>query len=282
MLPKNAPPSALRVAMDLDRARREWADTKYVVKSAKKYVQLYDQFMQWLQRSDSTTRDGVFVWRDSDENIIASSSEHFEHMMNNHAMGLMSAYVGDMEQAMEHFNAAQEAGERIPIIVGQQYARYNTKVLSSLAQLLQRAARVQELTTIESAEEREALAHSLLKDFPDIPRASVWYKYSKLVSSALLEHAIRAHMHNLVQEDKFAEAHVYASILGDERACEFLESMSRTARQSLMDPEKYMETLETQTNTEGVVEQNTGIAAVQYLGFDAVPACKTILNEYES
>lgn len=262
MLPEGAPPTAIRIAMDLDRARREWADSSRVVESAKKYVQLFDQFKSWLSRNEYRTRDATFLWRDSEGHIIASTDENFEHMMNNHAMGLMCAWTGDLKSADEHFKIAEECV--FPVIPGERYAQYARTSLPKVRKVCTLGVGL--LCTMESAQEREALALELLDATPTFPRTSAWGPYSTQVKRTLLEHAMRARMHILVEEDNFADAHVFASILNDEGACKFLESMALTARQSLKDVDEFLNSLEVAPE----VTPTVVTSAPTYLGFDAL------------
>ena len=75
-------------------------------------------------------------------------------------------------------------------------------------------------------------------------------------------------MHILVEEDKFAEAHVYASILNDEGACSFLKSMALTARQPLQDVDEYLDSLEVQPDKDKPAMATE--SPTTYLGFDAL------------
>jgi hypothetical protein len=255
--------------MDLDSARRAWADSTQVVQSAKKYVSLFDQYMGWLQRREAAGENArgacAFVWKDIHGEVVASASEDFEHMMNQYTMGMMTAYVGDAESSAEHFSTAVAAGARVPVVRGTQRVRYAVHTIPLVGELLQRAQRVSTLTTLTESTERKELALELLCEFPQLPLKSPWYTYSRTVHAVLLEHAMRAEMHGLAAEDRFAEAHAYASTLRDLPNIRFLESMAITARQPLLNAIEYLDSLH---NVTPPCPSDAPVAT--FLGFDAV------------
>lgn len=269
MLPPGVRGVAMRVSMDLDCARREWADSgHHVVEAAKKYVNLYDQYIGWLHRreAEGNMERGACasVWKDIDGSIVASACEEFEHMMNQYTMGMVCAFVGDAPSSKTHFDAARDAAARVPCIRGTQRVRYNVHCVPLVGDLLERAQRVRTLLTLNESADRKALALELLRDFPSFPHASVWYDYAATVRSVVLEHAMRAEMHGLCAEDRFAEARVYAALLKDDSARRFLESMALTARQPLLDSNEYLNSL-----SEAPSELPT-TPSTQYVGFDVV------------
>ena len=286
MLPPGVRGVAMRVSMDLDSARREWADSsQHVVEAAKKYVGLYDQYLGWLHRREASgNRERgacASVWKDMDGCVVASACEEFEHMMNQYTMGMMCAYVGDAASSKAHFEAARHAAACVPCVRGTQRVRYNVHCVPLVGELLARAQGVRTLLTLSESADRKALALELLEDFPMFPEACVWHEYASTVRSVVLEHAMRAEMHGLCSEDRFAEARVYACLLSDDSSRRFLESMALTARQPLLDSVEYLNSLgevsaaavypEIVAGPGGHPAEVPGtLATAHYLGFDAV------------
>jgi len=268
-LPTNASSGAIRVAMDLGSSRRVWenGDQNHIVQAATKYTVLFDQYIGWLERAQGTQRTRpanppTFIWRDFENKIVASASPYFEQAMNHFTMGLISTRIGDADAAKQHFEITQNAASNIEIIRGVPNIRYNCVSFGVIADALQRATRIPELTVTDAAGERLTLALELLHEFPDIPRNSTFRNYTDEVKHVLLEHALRAQMEIHCDNDQFADAYTYADILRDEPNKRFFESMSVTARQTLKDTDEWIEGLQP---TECIQTTNK-----EYMGFDSV------------
>ena len=276
-LPTNASSGAIRVAMDLGGSRRVWenGDQCHIVQAAAKYTVLFDQYIGWLERAQGTqgtqrtqrtqrrsANPPTFIWRDFENKIVASASPYFEQAMNHFTMGLISTRIGDADAAKQHFEITQNAASNIQVIRGVPNIRYNCVSFGVIADALQRATRIPELTVTDAAGERLTLALELLHEFPDIPRNSTFRNYTDEVKHVLLEHALRAQMEIHCDNDQFADAYTYADILRDEPNKRFFESMSVTARQTLKDTDEWIEGLKP---TECIQTTNK-----DYMGFDSV------------
>ena len=265
MLPRGSSSGAIRVAMDLGKCRRAWANGLDIVNSAKKYTTLFDQYMRWIERSDAPGAV-VFVWKDCEDNIIASADNHFEHAMNHFTMGLINMYISNVEAANEHFDTCIEAAKCVPTVPGTQFTRYNCRYFQTTADIMRRGARIQELTVLTDPKERSSIATELLHEFPDVAIQSNVWEYAQSVKHTLFEHMMLANMQVHADSDEFAQAHVYATILDHKPNMRFFESMALTARQKLIDPDEWIETMRpTPTVTQPAAD-------VEYMGFDSVAA----------
>ena len=140
MLPIGASSGAIRVAMDLGKCRRAWADGVDIVRAAKKYSALFDQYVSWLDRCGDTTPASppTYLWKDFEGNVIASADVRFEHAMNHFTMGLIDAYTGNAESAASEFRTAAESAKQVPTIPGAQFMRYTCANVESAAEVVQR------------------------------------------------------------------------------------------------------------------------------------------------
>ena len=258
-LPIGATSAAIRVAMDLGKCRRAWADGVDIVRSAAKYTVLFDQYMSWLERSPSrpAAAPPTFLWKDCEGNTIAASNVNFEHAMNHFTMGLIHTFTGNDPSA--DFETAIAAIERVPVVPGTQYMRYNYRAISHVADIFKRASRIQELTVTESPLDRQTIALSALHAFPQV--AGAFAEYAGRVKYTLFQHMMQATMQIHAERDEFADAHAYATILNDTSNMRFFESMAMTARQKLHDIDTFLVELTPTTHA---------VACPQYMGFDSV------------
>lgn len=277
-LPLKASSGAIRVAMDLGSSRRAWENGDNIVQAAAKYTVLFDQYIGWLERLQLRDTRGAapstFIWRDYENNIVASANPYFEQAMNHFTMGLISTRIGDAEAAKEHFQTTRNAASKVEVIRGVPNIRYNCSSFGVIADALQRAARIPELTVMDAAQQRLALALELLHDFPDIPRNSTFRDHTDEVKHVLLEHALRAQMEIECDADQFANAYTYADILRDEPNKRFFESMSITARQTLKDTDKWIEDLKPTKN-----HVLTPPSDAVYMGFDSVATLGSAIEQ---
>ena len=282
-LPANASSGAIRVAMDLGSSRRAWEEGENIVQAAGKYTVLFDQYITWLERSQKTslkrqnaiTSPPTFIWRDHENNIVASASPYFEQAMNHFTMGLVSTRIGDADAAKEHFQVAQNAASNVEVIRGVPNIRYNCSSFTVIADALQRAARIPELTVLDAAEERLTLALELLHEFPLIPFNSTFRDYIDDVKDVLFEHALRAQMELHCDADQFADAYIYADILRDEPNKRFFQSMAITARQTLKDTDEWIDDLKPTS----LPVSKIASADVTYMGFDSVATLGSAIEQ---
>ena len=263
MLPTGSSSGAIRVAMDLGKCRRAWANGVDIVNSAKKYTTLFDQYMRWIERCGDSGST-VFVWKDCEDNIVASADNHFEHAMNHFTMGLIDMYTSNIDTANVHFATCIEAAKHVPAIPGAQFMRYNCRYFETTADILRRGARIQELTVLTEPSARAALANELLCGFPDVALKSNIWEYAQSVKHTLFEHTMLANMQVHAEADEFAQAHLYASILDDKPNMRFFESMALTARQKLIDVDEWIETMRPTPIIHAVPPE------AEYMGFDSV------------
>ena len=249
--------------MDLGKCRRAWANGLDIVNSAKKYTTLFDQYIRWIERC-GLSGPVTFIWKDCEDNIVASADNHFEHAMNHFTMGLIDMYTSNVEAADAHFATCIEAAKRVPAIPGAQFMRYNCRYFETAAEVLRRGARIQELTVLTDSAERAALATELLHGFPDAAVQSTMWEYAQSVKHTLFEHLLLANMQVHAEADEFDQAHIYASILDDKPNMRFFESMALTARQKLIDVDEWIETMRPTPTVRAVKTE------VEYMGFDSV------------
>ena len=101
--------------------------------------------------------------------------------------------------------------------------------------------------------------------FRRIAVASKFSEHALDVKRTLFEHHDDgAHAAVHADQDEFAEAHVYATILHDEPNMRFFESMALTARQSLKDVDEWISARAPAPTVASVV------TATEFMGFDSV------------
>lgn len=211
-LPDNSGSQAIKAAVHIDDLRRRWSPS-----TAGEYATALDQYVRWLERTNRVTlRSKVaaaFIWRSMDQEVVAHSSIFFEHAMVHLTTGLMRSV--QRLDGRRHFDLANDSLGKLITYHGDTTSAYLKHLVTMCKDLCEVRGMISGLDDQPNKSDLE-ICRRALNMLPDVPRASQLFSYCEDLREHLATRYCTAYAVDAADRERFDEAEVAMSVLGED------------------------------------------------------------------